>query len=76
MVLHLLAIGCEVGTHISVENVYPFMDTSGIRQRQTLCVLLDKFECVNSIQETGFYRILNQELFDAYDQWADTHQED
>ena len=76
VVLHLWSIGCEAGTHISAENVYPYMDTSNSHNRHTLCTLLDRFDCPNSIEGTGFYRILTKELFDAYDQWVDNHQED
>jgi hypothetical protein len=83
VVLHLLAIGCEVDSYVRTLDAFPFEDEQSLAQRRLMHVLSDRFglgTVYDGLAEMkgkqGYVMQLNQELFDAYDEWANTHQED
>jgi hypothetical protein len=79
VVLHLLAIGCGADSWVREYDVFPGNDPIDAINRGLLIKLAKTFRCRSTIDARhtmGWVITLNQELFDAYDEWVDTHQED
>jgi hypothetical protein len=82
VVLHLLAIGCEAESYVRTLDAFPFDDEPSFAQRSVMHALANRFGLGMSYDmsadglKLGYVMQLNQALFDAYDEWANTHQED